>query len=172
MVADEGGTRRIEEFLAFVAGRVIEGLGEMLPSARFERLRALWGNQCHRRPACAGSQNAADASHWDAGDGAGQAGGGWSGEEQFVVLASVEGLSQICSQTKRQERRIDLGGHAGFLAEMSQISGEAIAQVEGGGCQAMALQPKSLGNARLGIEVRGEQHFQLFGDARRRGARW
>jgi hypothetical protein len=42
--AEVGDTYRVNKFLALVAGNGIEWLGEVLPTMRFEGLRALWGN--------------------------------------------------------------------------------------------------------------------------------
>lgn len=86
MGAGEGDAHWMEKFLAR------SGLGEMLPAARFEWLRALRRDQRYCGPACAGFQDAADACHGNAGDGSGQACGLGSGEEQFIVLAAVKGL--------------------------------------------------------------------------------
>jgi len=94
----------------------------------------------------------------------GQAGADGCGKEQFVVFAAMEGLGEGCGCVDGQQGRIDLGGDAGLLAEMSEVGGEAVAQVEGGGGHAVALEPEALTDARLRIEVRGEQRFQLFGD--------
>jgi hypothetical protein len=64
---------------------------------------------------------------------------------------------------------VDLGGYAGFFAEVGEVGGEAVAEVDGGGGQAVADQPEALGDAGLGVEVRGELGFELFGDAGRLG---
>jgi hypothetical protein len=68
----------------------------------------------------------------------------------------VEGLGEGCCRVDGQGSRIDLSHYAGLLAEMSKVGGEAIAQIEGGRGQPATLQPETLGNARLGIEVWGE----------------
>jgi hypothetical protein len=65
----------------------------------------------------------------------------------------------------REQGGIDLGGDVGFLAEVGQVGGKAVAEVDGGGGQVTALQPEPLGDARLGVEVRGEKGFQTLGDA-------
>ena len=137
----------------------------MFPSVSFERQTALLCEERDHWLACAWSCDASDLGHGDSGNRAGQTGGDWRGEEQFVVLAAVEGLVEGCCRMDRQKSRIGLGGDARLLAEMSKVCGEAVAQVERGGGQAAALQPQSLGNARPRIEVRGQQRFQLFGDS-------
>ena len=98
---------------------------------------------------------------------AGQSSGRRRGKKQFVVFAAVQSLIESCRRVNRQKRRIDLGGDAGLLAEMSQIGGEAVAEIERGGGQSAPLKPKPLRDARLRIEVRGELRVELFRDARR-----
>ena len=128
----------------------------MFPAVRFEELGALLGDEGKDRPARAGFQDAADARYGDAGNGARHAGGGRTGEEQLVVFTSMESLGEGCCRVDGQGSRIDLSRYAGLLAEMSKVGREAIAQVEGSRGQPATLQPETLGNARLGIEVWGE----------------
>ena len=128
----------------------------MLPSVRFEWLGALRREECYDGLACAGFEDAADSGDGDAGDGAGQACADGRCEEQFVVFAAVESLGEGCCRVDGQQGRIDLGGDVGLLAEMSKVGGEAVAQVEGGGGHAAALEPEALPDAWLRIEVRGE----------------
>jgi hypothetical protein len=136
----------------------------------FEWLRALLCDEHNGWPAFARFCDAPDSGDGDTGDGARQAGAGWRGKEQFVILAAMKSLSQSCSQTERQQSRIDFGDYAGLLAEMSQVGGEAVAQVESGCGQAAALKPEALGDAWLGIKVRGKQRFQTLWNAWRFGA--
>ena len=105
----------------------------MLPAMRFERLWALLCEEGNDGLPCAPFCDAAYSCHGNAGDGAGLTGGGRSGEEQFVILAAVQSLVESCCRVDGQQSRIDLGGHAGFFAEMGEIGGEAVAQVDGGG---------------------------------------
>ena len=44
----------------------------------------------------ASGEDAADWGDGDAGDLPGETGGGWSGEEEFVVFSAVEGLEKGC----------------------------------------------------------------------------
>ena len=136
----------------------------MLPSVRFERLGALRREESNGGLAGAGFEDAADSCDRDAGDGARQAGGEGRGEEQFVVFAAMKSLGERCCRVDGQQGRIDLGSDAGLLAEMSEVGREAVAQVEGGGGHAVALEPEALDDTGLRIEVQGEQRFQLFGD--------
>ena len=94
-----------------------------------------------------------------AGDAARQAGGRRGGEEQFVVFAAVEGLRQGCGRVDGQGGCIDFGGYAGLLAEVGEIGGEAVAEVDGGGGQRAAREPETLSDAGLGEEVRREWCF-------------
>jgi len=73
---------------------------------------------------------------------------------------------------ERQQGGIDLGGHAGLFADVGQVGGETVAEVEGGGGQAAALQLETLRDAGLGVEVRGEESLEFLGDAGRVGRRF
>jgi hypothetical protein len=68
----------------------------------------------------------------------------------------VEGLGEGCCRVDGQGSRIDLSRYAGLLAEMSKVGGESVAHIESCRGQAATLQPETLGNARLGIEVWGK----------------
>jgi hypothetical protein len=76
----------------FCAGFSEASFSEMFPAARFQGLSALRGKEHHSRLSSARFHDTSDSGYRNAGDGAGQAGGGGSGEEQFVVLAAVESL--------------------------------------------------------------------------------
>jgi len=54
------------------------------------------------------------------------------GEEQFVVLATVQGLFQGCAGKDGQRTRVHFRSYAGLFAEMLEVSGKAVAQVERG----------------------------------------
>jgi hypothetical protein len=103
----------------------------------------------------------------NAGDFAGDAGGGWGCEEEFVVFSAVEGLGKGCGGVDGEGGGLDLGGYTGLFAEVDEVGGEAVTEVDGGGGQAVADEPEALGDAGLGIEVGGEQGFELLRDARR-----
>ena len=123
---------------------------------RYERLGALRGEQRDGGLTGPGREDAADWGDGNAGDCTRQAGGVWGGEEEFIVFAAVEGLGEGCGGMDGQGRGIDFGGYTGFMAEVSQIGGEAVAQVNGRGGQAVALKPDALGDARLRVEVRSK----------------
>ena len=91
--------------------------------------------------------------------------GGRSGEEELVVVAAMEGLGEGCGVVDREQSGVDLGGDAGFLADMGKISREAVAEVDGSRGQAVAYQPEALRDAGLGIEVRGKLGLKGLGNA-------
>ena len=99
---------------------------------RFEQLRSLRHKQSHGWLACAGFCDAADSCDFDTRYRAGNTGSRRSGEEQLVILAAVEGLIEGCCRMDGYQDRFHLGGHAGFRAEMCQVSREAVAQVKRG----------------------------------------
>lgn len=142
----------------------------MLPALGFQRLAALRSDERDGGAVGAERKDAADSGDGNAGDFAGKAGGGRGGEEEFVVFSAVEGLGEGCGWVDGQGGSIDFGGYAGFLAEAGEIGGEAVAEVEGGRGERVALKPEALIDARLGVEVGGELRFQFPGDARRVGA--
>jgi len=136
----------------------------MLPAVGFERMLALSGYQSDLWPSRPRWNDAANFRDGDSGDCARKPGRWGRREQKFVVLAAVEGLVQGRAGMNGEQSRIHLGCHAGFLAEMGKVSGEAVAEVERGGCESSALQPEALGDARLGIEVRSQQWRKLFRD--------
>ena len=81
----------------------------------------------------------------------------------------MEGLVQCGGGMEGETDGIELGGDAGFLAEMGEIGGEAVAQIDGGGGKAAALEIKSLGKVRLRVEMGGQAGEQAFGDVERVG---
>ena len=140
----------------------------MLPALRFEGLRALLRKQEDAGLGGAARGHAADAGERDTGDAAREARGGRRGEEQFVVFAAVQGLVERSSGSDGQGGGLDFGGEAGLFAEVHEVGGEAVANIDGGGGGAAALEPEALEpealrNARLRIEVRGEGGSTLGG---------
>jgi hypothetical protein len=118
-------------------------------------LCALLSEQRNCGLAGAGLHDAADSGDGNPGDLSGQAGRGRGSEEEFVVFPAVEGLGEGCGGMDGDQSRIDLGGYTGLLAEVGQVGGEAVAQVDGGGSGAVLHKPKALPDAGLGVEVRG-----------------
>jgi hypothetical protein len=107
-----------------------------------------------------------DFGDGDAGDLPGYAGRGGGGKEQFVVFTPVQGLGQSCPGVEREGGCIDLGGEFGFFAEVGKVCREAVAQVKGCRGLVVALEPEALGDARLRIEVGGQQGFEPLGNER------
>ena len=125
----------------------------MLPAFGIEGLRALISEQRDGGAVAAGGQDAADSGDGDAGNFFGDAGGGWGGEKQFVVFSAVKGLVEGCAGMDGDQRGIDFGGHAGFLAEVGEVGREAVAEVHGRGGQRMPDQPEALGDAGLRVKM-------------------
>jgi hypothetical protein len=51
----------------------------------------------------------------------------------------------------REQGGIDLGGDVGFLAEVGQVGGKAVAEIDCRGGAAVADEPLALGDAGLGV---------------------
>jgi hypothetical protein len=130
-------------------------------------LGALWGEERDSGAAGAGFKDAADWGDGNAGYSTGDAGCVWGGEEEFVVFSAVEGLGNGCGRVDGEGCGLDLGGYTGLFAEVGEIGGEAVTEVDGGGGQAVADEPEALGDAGLGVEVRSKLHFELLWDAGR-----
>src|ERR1035441_2912246 len=144
-------------------------LREVLPALRVEGLGALRGEKRYGGPAGAESRDAADSGDGKAGDLAWQAGLRGGGKEEFIVFSAVEGLGQGCAGMNGKQSGIHLGGYSGLLAEVGEVGGEAVAEVDGGGGQTVPYEPEALIDAGLGVKVRGQQGFQLAGDSERLG---
>ncbi len=109
--------------------------------------------------AAARREEGTDAGDGDAGEGAGKARAGAGGEEQLVVFATVEGVGEGAGSAvtggegmEGEAGNVDLGGDAGLLAEVQQIGGEAVAQVDAGGDEGgvTAAEGTAEGEAGLG----------------------
>src|SRR5215475_10644756 len=92
-------------------------------------------------------QERTDAGDGDSGDAARDACYGGRGEEELVVFASVdrgiEGLfagESVGELVEGQRARVDLGAHSGGFAEVGEVGGEAVADVDGSGCEVSAEQ--------------------------------
>jgi len=129
----------------------------MLPTLRLKGLLAFVGDQGDLRPACAAREDAPDGRDGEFGYGTGEAGGVGSGEEEFVIFSAVEGLLNGCAAVDGKGGGVNFSSDAGLLAEVGQVSGEAVAEVEGSRGESASGEPESLGDARLGIEMGGEQ---------------
>src|SRR5581483_7140784 len=87
-------------------------------------------------------------------------GGGWRSEEQCVVLAAVEcgvergfGWLSAGEGMEREQCGFDLGGDVGGGAEMGEVGGEGVGEVDAGGGEAAAEDRLAGGEAGLRIKV-------------------
>lgn len=78
----------------------------------------------------------ADGGDGDAGDQPGQASRGRCGEEEFVVLAAVEGLFEGGTGSDGDGLGVDFRRDAGLAAETGEVEGEPVREVHCGGCEA------------------------------------
>jgi hypothetical protein len=115
----------------------------------------------------AGRDDAANVGDRDAGDLLRNAGRGGGGEEEFVVFAAMKRLGLGCSGVDWELRGVDFGRDIGFITEVDQVSGEAVAEIDGSRGERAALEPKALCDAGLGIKVRSEESLEPDGDSRR-----
>lgn len=121
----------------------------MLPAPGRDLLVPFAGEKQHLMDAGVSTSDAADAVDGNAGDAARDARRGRRGEEQFVVFAAVEGLFERCAGMNGQGSGQKLDADAGFIAEMGEIGGEAVADVDSGAGEAAAHEPEALGETRL-----------------------
>ena len=132
------------------------GLRKVLPAARREGLRSVRSDEANLRHAGAGSNDAADEGDGNAGNAPGKTGRRRRGEKQLIIFAAVERLREGCSGVDGQGISIELSVDAGFVAKVREVGGEAVAQVDGRGCQRMAGEPETLRQTGLGEEMRVE----------------
>lgn len=96
-----------------------------------------------------GGKDAADAGEGDSGEGAGDAGEGRGGEEEFVVLAAVEGLGLGGQGVDGDGGEVELGTDLGGGAEVGEVGGEAVGEVDAGG----GTGAEGLAGAEAGLRV-------------------
>jgi len=115
-------------------------LAEVFPALR-EKLCGVSGclNQRNARPRSAVGKHGAYRGYRDAGDAPRDAGFGAGCEEELVVFTAVEGRMESggeCERTgewmQRQCGGVDAGGEAGLFAEVGEIGGEAVGEVDAG----------------------------------------
>jgi hypothetical protein len=82
-------------------------------------------------------------------------------EEELVVLASMEGGVKRLFRRERMRKRVkgdrtgvDLGADARGFAEVSEVGGEAVAEIDGGRGKAAAKKSRAYSKARLREEMR------------------
>ena len=129
----------------------------MFPAGGFQTLRlAAFLNEDD----AATGRDAADAADGDSCDAHGDCPSSRSGEEQFVVFASVEGevqgngLAFGSNHGSRNSYRFEFGSDFRFFADLGEVGGEAVAHIDHG--RGFPAQRLSDGDARDGMEVAGE----------------
>jgi hypothetical protein len=103
----------------------------------------------------------ADAGERDAGDGARDGGGERCSEEELVVLAAVKSGVERClgslgagEWVEWKLCGLDLGGDVGCGAEVGEVGGEAVGEVDAGSCEAAAEDGLAGSEAGLREEMR------------------
>jgi hypothetical protein len=127
----------------------------VLPSARFERFESVALAQYNARFIGTAANDTTNLGDRHAVDRARNASFTHCREQEFVIFAAMQSLNLRRAASDRQI--VDLRSDSGFFAQMGEIGGEAIAQVDGRGCSAMFLQPQALSEAWLRVEVRLER---------------
>jgi len=125
----------------------------VFPTLRLKRLGTLRGEERDGWPVAAGLEDAADSCDWNSCDLPWNVRFGRRREEQFVVVSAMKGVVKARAGMDGQQRWVDFGGYAGLLAEMGQIGGEPVAEVDGGGCESALAKKESLCDARLRREM-------------------
>jgi hypothetical protein len=102
----------------------------------------------------------ADAGDGDSGDAAGDASLCRGGEEEFVVFSSVEcggeglfGRELLCEGVEGDGRGVELCAEVGGFAEVSEVGGEAVAEVDGGVGETATEEGGSDSESGLRVEV-------------------
>src|SRR6266568_8876023 len=108
----------------------------MLPATRQQWLRTFCGNQRDRRAVLARWEDAADARDRYSGNSTRHFHSGGGSEEQFVILASVQGLVKSCGRVEGKGSSIHFGSDARLRADVGQIGRQAVAQIDRGRRQA------------------------------------
>ena len=103
-----------------------------MPALGIEGLGALRGEKGDGGSVGARGEDAADLGDGDAGDFAWETRRGWNGEKEFVVFSAVEGLGEGCGGVDGELSRVNFGGYAGFFAQVGEIGGEAVTDVDCG----------------------------------------
>src|ERR1039458_5709878 len=124
---------------------------EVLPSSGLERLLLpILPDQAH---SC-GSRGPADPRHSNSRNLRGYGRGG--GEQQFVVVAAVQGEFERDppfphpNLRPRNRLRLDFRAHVAFLADVFEVGGKAVTQIDHGRSRSAPAQPLAHGNPRAG----------------------
>src|SRR5579875_808780 len=118
------------------------------------------GDERKQRRAAVSWYASADARDGNSGDGLWNVCCWWRGEEQFVVFASVECGFECCLWREAagewvdgQSRLVDFGVDGGGAADVGEVGGQAVAQVDAGCGELACEQCTSLREAWRGIEM-------------------
>jgi len=119
------------------------------------------GEDGHLRFVPARGEDPADLRDGDVGDGARNFCGGRCGEEEFVVFAAVEERGELGAVVECGGEGMDgeggefeFGRDLGGGAEMGEVGGETVAEIDAGGGEAAAQKGLADGEAGLREEVR------------------
>jgi len=83
-------------------------------------------------------------------------------EEQFVVVAAVQGGLKVNFAARFSDVgegygvRANFSAHTAFFADVAEVGGEAVAEVDHGGSQVLLEQELTDGDSGLGVKVLGE----------------
>jgi hypothetical protein len=154
---------RIEGTVSMVAGLATSsGAGrEVLPTAGFEwGAGAIGGDQSYQGVSGAAGFDRSDSRNLDARDGGWHSCGRLNGEEEFVVFAAVQGGFEggrgallLGEWVDGESGLVDLGVDGGGAAEMGQVGGEAVADIEAGGGEIAPEEGFACVDTGFGVEV-------------------
>ena len=113
----------------------------MLPTAAFQRLPSRTSVHDDSGLPHTVLYDSSNLRHGNSGNAARYRSVRTSSEEQFVVFAPMQSLVERSAGVNRYCFRIDLRGDPGLLAEVIEVSGQAIAQVDARGRGFSATQP-------------------------------
>src|SRR6185369_3366808 len=77
-------------------------------------------------------------------------------EEQFVVFSAVQGKPKISLSGHRNFVGFDLGTHTALFANVAQVGGKPIADIDHGRRQPLFAEKASHLNSRRGMEMPGK----------------
>ena len=133
----------------------------MFPAAGLKLEAVVVAEDAHLRLAGSWFEDSADAGDGDVVDGTGDFSGRGGGEEKLVVFTPVEesidlgSVIELGGEGMEGKRgKVEFGGDIGGRAEVSEIGGEAVAEINAGGREAAAKEGLADGEARLGEEMR------------------
>jgi hypothetical protein len=143
--------------------------GEVLPAARLKGLRTPAGDERDRCVGPASAKDSPDARDGYSGNCPRNSGRWRCAEEKLIVFSSIESLIERGARMDGNHGGVNLRGDAGFGANVAEVSGDAVAQVDGGGGKAALLEVQPLREARLRIEMRSERCLKIARDLPERG---